>query len=72
MQIQFGKTVEITLGITHHLSIYGRCALPFSLDWCIDCVNGNPMFNLALDVLFVRFYIDVWWWKFNKHRIKVR
>lgn len=72
MQIHFGTNIEITLGATHHMSLYGRCALPFSLDWCLDIINGNPMANIALDVLFVRFYFEIWWWKFNKNRRKVK
>ena len=71
MQIQFGKKIETTLGVTHHIHTYGKCALPLSLDWCLDIINGNPTANFALDVLCFSFYVEIWWWKFNKNRIKV-
>jgi len=68
MQKTFGKKeLEVTVGITHN---WGRWGLPLAIDWWthkLFDVSHIPhrAFNLdiALDILCVRIFIDIWRWK---------
>ena len=56
--------IEITIGMTNHItSWYFKCALPFDIDftWTND-VKNNRCFNLSIDFLCFRFYIEIWRW----------
>jgi len=59
MQKTFGKKeLEVTVGITHN---WGRWGLPLAIDWWTHKLFDVS--HIALDILCVRIFIDIWRWK---------